>query len=78
MSEIIVKLTSDHIKVNGGEYVQDLVRCKECKFNEVWESTAGNELYCEKQRVCPYDWGSLTAFYVKPDDFCSYGEVRDE
>ena len=32
MSEIIVKLTSDHIKVKGGEYVQDLVRCKECKW----------------------------------------------
>ena len=55
-----------------------VVRCKECKFSEVWESTAGDELYCEKQRVCPYDWGTLTAFYVKADDFCSYGEVRDE
>lgn len=55
----------------------DLVRCKECKFSEVWESTAGNELYCEKQRVCPYDWGTLTAFYVKADDYCSYGERRE-
>ena len=32
MAEIIVKLTGDHIKVKGGEYVQDLVRCKECKY----------------------------------------------
>ena len=29
MSEVIVKLTSDHIKVKGAEYVQDLVRCAE-------------------------------------------------
>ena len=56
----------------------DIVRCKECKFSEVWESTAGNELYCEKQRVCPYDWGTPTAFYVKADDFCSYGERSSE
>ena len=56
----------------------NVVRCKECKFSEVWESTAGNELYCEKQRVCPYDWGTLTAFYVKADDFCSYGERKGE
>lgn len=34
MKEVIVKLTSDHIKVKGGEYVQDLVRCGECKIIE--------------------------------------------
>ena len=31
MKEVIVRLTSDRIKVKGGEYVQDLVRCGECK-----------------------------------------------
>ena len=31
MSEVIAKLTSDRIKVKGGEYVQDLVRCEDCK-----------------------------------------------
>ena len=30
MKEVIVRLTSDHIKVKGAEYVQDLARCKEC------------------------------------------------
>lgn len=30
MGEVIVRLTADHIKVKGGEYVQDLVRCDEC------------------------------------------------
>ena len=30
MKEVIVKLTSDRIKIKGGEYVQDLVRCKDC------------------------------------------------
>ena len=28
--EVIMRLTSDHIKVKGGEYVRDLVRCSEC------------------------------------------------
>ena len=32
MSEVIVKLTSDHIKVKGGEYMQDFVRCQDCKY----------------------------------------------
>lgn len=56
----------------------DIVRCGECKYCDVWESMAGNELYCEKQRVCPYDWGMQTAFYVKADDFCSYGERKEQ
>ena len=34
MKEVIVRLTSDHIKVKGAEYVQDLVRCAECKYYE--------------------------------------------
>lgn len=34
MKEAIIKLTSDRIKVKGGEYVQDLVRCRECRHRE--------------------------------------------
>lgn len=30
MKEAIIRLNSDHIKVKGGEYVQDLVRCGKC------------------------------------------------
>ena len=37
MKEVIVRLTSDHIKVKGAEYVQDLVRCGECKYYEAKE-----------------------------------------
>ena len=32
MNEVIVRIKGDHLKVKGGEYVQDIVRCKECKF----------------------------------------------
>ena len=33
MTEIIVRYKdgNDHMAVRGGEYVQDLVRCKDCK-----------------------------------------------
>lgn len=31
MSEIIVKMEGDRIKLKGGQYVQNLVRCRDCK-----------------------------------------------
>ena len=31
MPEIIVNMKKDYIKVKGGEYKQDLIRCKDCK-----------------------------------------------
>ena len=61
MSEVIVKLNSDRIKIKGGEYVQDLVRCGECKN------------YTEAKGCFLEDNSTRQA-----DDFCSYGEVRDE
>ena len=29
--EMIVRLNEDRVKINGCEYVQDLIRCKDCK-----------------------------------------------
>ena len=61
MKEVIVRLTSDHIKVKGGEYVQDLVRCKKCK---------------RAKANGTYQWcGRLdSTARITADDFCSYGE----
>lgn len=64
MSEVIVKMTSDYIKVKGGEYVRDLVRCAECRH---WR----NEHICMA-------WSRYGTIETKADQFCSYGEVRDE
>ena len=35
MREIIVRYNdgNDHMAVRGGEYIQDLVRCKDCRWN---------------------------------------------
>ena len=61
MSEIIVKLTGSRIKLKGGEYVRDLVRCKDCKFiyldNHIWK--------------CP--WTIPSGF----DGYCSYGKAKE-
>jgi len=66
MSEVIVKLTADHIKIKGGEYVQDLVRCGECKY---WDVDNNREIYCSLlEGMCD----------IGKDSFCSYGERKGE
>lgn len=66
MKEVIVRLTSDHIKVKGGQYVRDLVRCGECRQ---WLNNSG---------LCKH-WSKLYgSVLTKADDFCSYGEREDE
>ena len=67
MKEVIVKLTSDHIKVKGGEYVQDLVRCKDCKNTEERATKIEGNKYC-----------SFLIGWIDDDFYCGYGEVRDE
>lgn len=80
MKEVIIKLTSDHIKVKGGEYVRDLVRCKDCKHRPIKEDADGenygfNIIKPNELERCPclvedgwYSW--------MPDDnfYCGYGE----
>ena len=67
MKEAIIKLTSDHIKVKNGEYVQDLVRCKDCRH------TKERATKIEEHKYCPAMVG-----WVEDNFFCGYGEVRDE
>jgi len=62
MSEIIVKMKSDYIKIKGGEYIRDLVRCENCK----WYIPVNN---------APSECAS-TGLDVTADDFCSYAEER--
>ena len=68
MSEIIVKLRQDCIKVKGGTYVQDLVRCKECRYAEV-EGRTTHYLVCQRH---PY-----SARAVDLTDFCSEGKRKE-
>ena len=63
MSEVIVRLTNDHIKVKGGKYMQDFVRCQDCKH---WVYNFNG---CSRN-PCTEPWYAT--------DGCTYGEVRDE
>jgi len=47
----------------------DIVRCKECKHYDKFPTWAA----CTYWSGDPYEQASVNA-----DDFCSYGEVRDE
>ena len=47
--EMIVKMTGDQIKVKGGEYVRDLIRCEECV----------REKSCPIHNVSGVEWCSI-------------------
>lgn len=66
MNEIIVKMTGDHIKIKGGEYVQDLVRCKECTRHEDINAK-------EYEGICLC---RINGMMVNENGFCSFGERR--
>ena len=63
MKEVIIRLKSDHIKVKGAEYVQDLVRCQDCKH---WVYNFNG---C-KRNPCTEPWYAT--------DGCTYGEREGE
>lgn len=73
MKEVIVRLTSDHIKVKGGQYVQDLVRCKDCKKAHL--TYDGDCKYCDEWKD---DDDNYITVYHDGNFYCGYGEVRDE
>lgn len=61
-TEIIVKMDK-HIKIKGGTYKQDLIRCEDCRFYEAINNSDRGRCKC----MFPID-------ELYPDDFCSYGE----
>ena len=84
MSEMIIKLKQNHVKIKGCEYVQDLVRCGECKHKPIKEDVNGENYGfnliepTEGDKRCPclvsdgwYSW--------MPDDnfYCKFGERKE-
>ena len=63
VKEVIVRLTSDRIKIKGGQYVQDIVRCQDCKH---WVYNFNG---CSRN-PCTEPWYAT--------DFCNYGEREGE
>ena len=52
--------------------VVEVVRCRECKYLKPFTSQYGAGQFCE----CPCSFGGQGI--KKPDDYCSYGERRDD
>lgn len=50
----------------------EVVRCKDCKYLKPYTSQYGSGQFCE----CPCSFGGQGI--KKPDDYCSYGERRDD
>lgn len=68
MSEMIVKLNQDRVKINGCEYVGDLIRCKDCRNWNVEDK-------------CPcviYRYGDRYITDLGDDGFCSWAEPKEE
>ena len=63
MKEVIIRLNSDHIKVKGGQYVQDFVRCQDCRH---WVYNFNG---CSRN-PCTEPWYAT--------DGCTYGEREGE
>ena len=66
MSEVIVKMKSDHVIIKNGEYVRDLVRCEDCTYKKVCRGL--NFEFAD---------GYLPE-EIKNLDFCSYGELEED
>lgn len=49
MSEVIVKMTENRVKVKGGTYVRDLVKCENCLRNDP---------FCEIHDIYGVEWCS--------------------
>lgn len=60
-TEIIVKMDR-HLKIKGGSYVQDLVRCKDCKHYGKFG------MKCNKLHLTP----------IESWRYCSHGERAEE
>lgn len=56
MSEIIVKYNdgNDHMAVRGGEYVQDLVRCKDCRWYKDFDGCFFSTDGVDEDDFCSY------------------------
>lgn len=49
--------------------VSEVVRCMHCKW---FKTNTDKENYCDRHSAVWYK------FYIRPDDFCSYGERKDD
>lgn len=64
--------TQNRVRELSPADVVEVVRCKDCKYLKPFTSQYGAGQFCE----CPCSFGGQGI--KKPDDYCSYGERRDD
>lgn len=70
----LVEATRDYIASLSAADVAPVVRCRECEFYREFRTKRYNQL----MRLC-YRMGKHDMeFTVKPDDFCSYGQRKED
>ena len=55
MREVVVRLTSDHIKVKGGEYVRDYQHGEWIEQEDCWQCSVCGDEYVLEVGVKPID-----------------------
>lgn len=79
MKEVIVKLTSDRIKVKGGEYVRDYQHGEWKPFDLTWGRSVWYCTACEEGVEVPCDiWTHKPIYNFCPNCGADMREVRDE
>lgn len=79
--ECIVRFTETEQRENIGliesrkyVYLEDIVRCKDCKYCTYQSNTTGLEEMLQFYYCCTIS----NQFKKRPDDYCSYGERRSD
>ena len=69
--DIYAKYMLDHMETIDAV---EVVRCKDCKHYLEFRTKRNKQL----MRMCYRMGKNDMEYYVKPDDFCSYGELKEE
>lgn len=67
-------LTTGLIEFRKHVYIEEIVRCKDCKYCILQSNTTNSEEMFQYYYCCTIH----NQFKKRPDDFCSYGERRSD
>lgn len=62
MSEMIVKLNADRVKLKGCEYIRDLIRCIQCRYAQ--------------NKVCSHP--NNNGCCIDDNHYCGYAEIKED
>lgn len=72
--ELVARRCRNAVSALPAADVAPVVRCRECKFYREFRTKRYNQLMCLCYRMGKHDM----EYPVKPDDFCSYGQRKED